>query len=346
MTHCAKFESVDPSRILIEMAIMTVTRDRSKSGCGEPKADNISRRYRSTLVTARGRRGCHTSETHGCRVAHARSFIERGIDAVNKTKIGQRLFKDIRCRPLRNNGILKEGMRVELIVSTHICIGTVGDNMENIDPPAGSILEPNAGPPSGRDGTADRVGLYLSRSRVPAINRHLWHSWLWHAPLLLPMTLSLQDFCVAVNSSTDAVFFNGKFCKDPKLVTPNDFFFAGLNTPRNTSNQLGSNVTLLMIFIVVEGTLYVGFVTSENSFFTKTLHAGDLFVSPIGLTHFQINVGTTNAVAFASLSSQNPGLVVISENLFGANPPINPKVLVKAFQVDTNVVESLQKKFS
>ncbi|GLT53975.1 hypothetical protein SLA2020_272090 [Shorea laevis] len=114
----------------------------------------------------------------------------------------------------------------------------------------------------------------------------------------------LQDFCVAVNSSTDAVFFNGKFCKDPKLVTPNDFFFAGLNTPRNTSNQLGSNVTLLMI-----------------------------------------NVGTTNAVALP-VRSQNPGLVVISENLFGANPPISPKVLVKAFQVDTNVVESLQKKFS
>ncbi|GLT53981.1 hypothetical protein SLA2020_272150 [Shorea laevis] len=191
----------------------------------------------------------------------------------------------------------------------------------------------------------------------------------------------LQDFCVAVNSSTDAVFLNGKFCKDPKLVTPDDFFFAGLNTPRNTSNQLGSNVDLLPvdtilglntlgvalarldfapngvnsphihpraseILIVLEGTLYVGFVTSENSFFTKTLYAGDLFIFPIGLIHFQINVGTTNAVAFASFGSQNPGRITISENLFGANPPIYPEVLVKAFQLDTNVVESLQKKFS
>jgi hypothetical protein len=41
--------------------------------------------------------------------------------------------------------------------------------------------------------------------------------------------------------------------------------------------------------------------------------------------------------------SQNPGRIIISENLFGANPPINPEVLVKAFQLDTNVVESLQK---
>ncbi|GLT53972.1 hypothetical protein SLA2020_272060 [Shorea laevis] len=193
----------------------------------------------------------------------------------------------------------------------------------------------------------------------------------------------LQDFCVAVNSSTEAVFVNGKFCKDPKLVTPNDFFFTGLNTPRSTSNLLRSNVTLLQvdrilglntlgialaridfapyglnpphihprgteILVVVEGTLYVGFVTSnpENRFITKTLNAGDVFVFPIGLIHFQFNVGTTNAVAFAGLSSQNPGLIVIAKNIFGANPPINPDVLVKAFQLDTNVVESLQKKFA
>ncbi|GLT55219.1 hypothetical protein SLA2020_283600 [Shorea laevis] len=57
----------------------------------------------------------------------------------------------------------------------------------------------------------------------------------------------LQDFCVAINDSTSsyAVFVNGKLCKDPKLVTADDFFFSGLNTPRDTSGPLGSNVTLL-----------------------------------------------------------------------------------------------------
>ncbi|GLT71458.1 hypothetical protein SLA2020_434740 [Shorea laevis] len=38
----------------------------------------------------------------------------------------------------------------------------------------------------------------------------------------------LQDFCVGVNNSTEAAFVNGKFCKDPKLVNANDFFFQGL----------------------------------------------------------------------------------------------------------------------
>ncbi|XP_062177016.1 germin-like protein subfamily 1 member 7 [Alnus glutinosa] len=194
----------------------------------------------------------------------------------------------------------------------------------------------------------------------------------------------LQDFCVAVNyTSTDAVFVNGKFCKDPKLANANDFFFQGLNIPRSTATQLGSNVTLLTadqipglntlgvslaridfapyglnpphthprateILVVVEGTLLVGFVTSnpDNRLITKTLNAGDVFVFPIGLIHFQFNVGTTNAVSFSGLGSQNPGLIVIAKNVFGSNPPINPDVLTKAFQLDKNVVESLQDKFS
>ncbi|XP_059430408.1 germin-like protein subfamily 1 member 11 [Corylus avellana] len=194
----------------------------------------------------------------------------------------------------------------------------------------------------------------------------------------------LQDFCIAINdtSSDHAVFVNGKFCKDPKLATANDFFFSGLNTPRDTSNPLGSNVTLLNvdkilglntlgislaridfapyglnpphihprgteILVVQEGTLLVGFVTSnpDNRLFSKVLNAGDVFVFPIGLIHFQFNVGKTNAVAFAGLSSQNPGLITIANAVFGSNPPINPNVLAKAFQLDRNVVNYLQKKF-
>ncbi|XP_029125498.1 germin-like protein subfamily 1 member 13 [Cajanus cajan] len=34
----------------------------------------------------------------------------------------------------------------------------------------------------------------------------------------------LQDFCVALNDTKNAVFVNGKFCKDPKLVKAEDFF--------------------------------------------------------------------------------------------------------------------------
>ncbi|KAL5837587.1 hypothetical protein ACOSQ3_014756 [Xanthoceras sorbifolium] len=192
----------------------------------------------------------------------------------------------------------------------------------------------------------------------------------------------LQDFCVAIDDYKSGVFVNGKFCKDPKLATPNDFFFSGLNVPRNTSNPVGSTVTPVNvaqiaglntlgvslvridyapygqnpphthpraseILVVQEGTLYVGFVTSnpENKLFTKVLNKGDVFVFPVGLIHFQFNIGKTNAVAFAGLSSQNPGVITFANAVFGSDPAINPDVLARAFQLDQKVVESLQAKF-
>ncbi len=101
------------------------------------------------------------------------------------------------------------------------------------------------------------------------------------------------------------------------------------------------------ILVVVEGCLHVGFVTSnlENRLFTKVLNKGDVFVFPVGLIHFQLNVGKTNAIAIAALSSQNAGVITIADAVFGADPPINPDVLTKAFQLDKNVVEHLQKLF-
>ncbi|KAE8699181.1 Germin-like protein subfamily 1 member 13 [Hibiscus syriacus] len=194
---------------------------------------------------------------------------------------------------------------------------------------------------------------------------------------------SLQDFCVALNSTKNAVFVNGKFCKDPKLVTANDFFFSGLDKAGNTSNAVGSRVTPVNVdqisglntlgislvridyapygglnpphthpratevLVVTKGKLYVGFVTSnpDNRLFTKVLKTGDVFVFPVGLIHFQFNIGKTNAVAFASLSSQNPGVITIANAVFGSNSPINPDVLAKAFKLDKKLVEYLQTQF-
>ena len=172
---------------------------------------------------------------------------------------------------------------------------------------------------------------------------------------------------------------NGKVCKDPKLATPNDFFFSGLRLPGNTSNKVGSMVTpanvaqipglntlgvslarvdyapyglnpphihprATEILTVLEGTLYVGFVTSnpENRLISKVLYKGDVYVFPQGLIHFQLNVGTTKAVAIAALSSQNPGVITIAKAVFGSKPAISTDVLTKSFQVDKNVVQYLQ----
>ncbi|KAK1304848.1 putative germin-like protein 2-1 [Acorus calamus] len=190
----------------------------------------------------------------------------------------------------------------------------------------------------------------------------------------------LQDFCVA--APTGQVFVNGLVCKDPKLAQADDFFFTGLDKPGNTSNPVASKVTPVNvaqipglntlgismarvdyapyginpphthprateILTVLEGTLYVGFVTSnpENRLITKVLQKGDVFVFPQGLIHFQRNAGYGKAVAIAALSSQNPGVITIANAVFGSNPPISDDVLAKAFQVDKNIVDRIQAQF-
>ena len=91
----------------------------------------------------------------------------------------------------------------------------------------------------------------------------------------------------------------------------------------------------------------MGFVTSnpENRLISKVLYKGDVYVFPQGLIHFQLNVGTTNAVAIAALSSQNPGVITIAKAVFGSKPAISTDVLTKSFQVDKNVVQYLQSQF-
>ncbi|KAF3616931.1 Germin-like protein subfamily 1 member 14 [Capsicum annuum] len=196
-----------------------------------------------------------------------------------------------------------------------------------------------------------------------------------------------QDFCIATSDSKAAVFVNGKFCKDPKLATADDFFLAGLNVSGNPLPGLRSFVKLAdinslpglntlgislvradfapyglipphthprgtEIIVVLEGTLYVGFLAPDtmNPFktqsFTKILSKGDVFVFPQGLIHFQYNVGHTNATVLGALNSQNAGLIVVASELFGSNPPLLDDVLSKAFQLDKKMVKQLQGLFS
>ncbi|RVW98130.1 putative germin-like protein 2-1 [Vitis vinifera] len=165
----------------------------------------------------------------------------------------------------------------------------------------------------------------------------------------------LQDFCVAVNDTNDSGNTSNKL---GSMVTPaNVAQIPGLNTlgvslARVDYAPYGLNPPhthprATEILSVLEGTLYVGFVTSnpDNRLISKVLYKGDVFVFPQGLIHFQLNVGKTNAVAIASLSSQNPGVITIANAVFGSKPAISADVLTKAFQVDKNVINYLQSQF-
>ncbi|XP_024959543.1 putative germin-like protein 2-1 [Cynara cardunculus var. scolymus] len=190
----------------------------------------------------------------------------------------------------------------------------------------------------------------------------------------------LQDFCIADPNSS--VNVNGMTCKNPMQVQANDFYFSGLHLMGNTSNPLGSSVTPVTvaqltglntlgismvridfapwginpphthprateIITVIEGSLQVGFVTSnpDNRLISKVLNKGDVFVFPVGLLHFQRNIGNKYAVVIGALSSQNPGAIIIGNAVFGSNPPISSDILAKTFQVDKKLVDQLKAKF-
>ncbi|XP_020109887.1 germin-like protein subfamily 1 member 16 [Ananas comosus] len=190
----------------------------------------------------------------------------------------------------------------------------------------------------------------------------------------------LQDFCVADLKSN--IFINGYPCKNPKTVTVEDFSFSGLNIPGNTKNKFGFNVTIANVMTlpglntlgvsiaridyaphgvvpphthprgtefltVIEGTLIAGFVTSNpnNTLYQQILHPGDVTVFPIGMIHFQLNIGKGPAVAIVGLNSQNPGFIFIGDAVFGSKPPIPVQVLEKSFQVGPNVIQELLAQF-
>ncbi|CAN0911564.1 Putative germin-like protein 2-1 [Linum grandiflorum] len=181
----------------------------------------------------------------------------------------------------------------------------------------------------------------------------------------------LQDFCVADPQSS--VLINGMTCKDPKMVTSDDFYFSGLQMEGNTTtNPQGSRVTpvsvtqlpglntlgvsMARIDFAPNGqnpphthprATEVGFVTSNpaNAHHNMTLDKGDVFVFPANLVHYQRNLWNTPAVAIAAFSSQSPGVVSVANSVFGSNPAIPADILAKSFSMDVEFVNSLQSNF-
>jgi len=186
------------------------------------------------------------------------------------------------------------------------------------------------------------------------------------------------------NSYTDgsrAVFVNGAACKDPARVSAGDFAFSGLHAAGDTANAFGSKVTLVdaravpglnslgvamarldlapgglnpphthprasEVLTVVEGQMHAGFLAADGTLFARVLSAGDAFVFPRGLVHFEFNFGARPAVGIAGLSSQNPGLVRVADSLFGATPGVTDDVLAKAFRIDAATVQRIKAQFA
>lgn len=166
-------------------------------------------------------------------------------------------------------------------------------------------------------------------------------------------------------------------CKNSSEATTDDFVFSGLKSSGNFTdtglatfpvnptifpgiNTLGISFVradlkvgginpphfhprATEIAYVVQGSVYSGFVDSNNRVFSRVIEQGEVMVFPKGLLHFQMNVGEKPATIFACLNSQNPGLQKIPSAIFGSG--INEELLEKAFGLNHKQIGTMRRRF-
>ncbi|KAK8953882.1 putative germin-like protein 9-2 [Platanthera zijinensis] len=94
------------------------------------------------------------------------------------------------------------------------------------------------------------------------------------------------------------------------------------------------------LLIVMQGVINMGFVDSGNKLYTQTLHAGEVFLFPKGLVHFQVNEDSNYpAVAISAFGSANPGTISLPKTIFGSR--IRKSVLAESFKIDAGTVGEL-----
>lgn len=183
----------------------------------------------------------------------------------------------------------------------------------------------------------------------------------------------VQDFCIADLTCPETP--SGYTCKPSSNATISDFVFTGLRTPAPKIAIIkasvtpaftaqfpglnGQGVSLLRLdldpagvipmhthpgaaelLLVTQGIVVSGFISTANQVFVAKLQKGDSMIIPRGLLHFQINGGGNTAVAFASFSSEAPGLQITDFALFGNSLPSD--ILEKVTFLDDAQVKKLK----
>ncbi|KAF8675258.1 hypothetical protein HU200_047932 [Digitaria exilis] len=118
--------------------------------------------------------------------------------------------------------------------------------------------------------------------------------------------------------------------------------YAGLVYGSGTVNPPHIHPRASELLVVVQGTLLVGLVDAarNGTVYTAALEAGDMFVFPKGMVHWQWNNGSDVARAFSAFGSASPGTISLPTALFETG--IDDAVLEKSFHTDEATVEELK----
>ncbi|MED6169206.1 hypothetical protein PIB30_019317 [Stylosanthes scabra] len=177
----------------------------------------------------------------------------------------------------------------------------------------------------------------------------------------------LSDFIAPEGVSVDGKFFTYTGMRSFVQQTAPPSYFTYLRASKDEFPALdGLSVTTIILgfrpgdvspphthphaselLLVVQGSLLVGFVDTNNNLFTKKLETGDMFVFPKGLIHFQLNEDTSNpAISVSSLGSSSPGLILVPNNLFNTSATIDDTILALSFKTNVSTIQLLKKALS
>ncbi|GMJ10342.1 PLASMODESMAL GERMIN-LIKE PROTEIN 1, germin-like protein 5 [Hibiscus trionum] len=120
--------------------------------------------------------------------------------------------------------------------------------------------------------------------------------------------------------------------------------YAVLQYPAGSVNPPHTHPRATELLFLTYGTLEVGFVDTTNKLFTQSLQAGDIFVFPKGLVHYQFNSAENDfAIAVSAFGSAAAGTVSVPSTVLGTG--IDDVVLAKSFKTDVDTIQKLKAGF-
>ncbi|KAL0008093.1 hypothetical protein SO802_009595 [Lithocarpus litseifolius] len=121
--------------------------------------------------------------------------------------------------------------------------------------------------------------------------------------------------------------------------------YAILQFPAGSVNPPHTHSRSAELLFLLDGSLQVGFVDTTTKLFTQTLQAGDMFVFPKGLVHYQYNSDAKNsAIAVSAFGSANVGLVSVPNTVFTTR--IDNGILAKSFKTDIATIQKIKAGFA
>ena len=117
--------------------------------------------------------------------------------------------------------------------------------------------------------------------------------------------------------------------------------FAVLQYPAGSVNPPHTHPRSAEPLFLLDGALEVGFVDTTNKLFTQTLQAGDMFVFPKGLVHYQFNCDVKNsAIAISAFGSANAGTISVPTTVFTTG--IDNGILATSFMTNIATIQAIK----